>query len=53
MGKTDEVRQFPVLRQAVNEGRVQVFFVQDLVEGDFEQVLEGIDAVSLVGFPIL
>ncbi|ORY24071.1 hypothetical protein BCR39DRAFT_547996 [Naematelia encephala] len=50
--KADKVKQLPSLLPYIQQGKVEVVIVADLVEGDFSQALDGVDAVAHVASPI-
>lgn len=43
--KAEKVKSLPALEQAFKDGKAEIVIVADLIEGDFTEALQGIDAV--------
>ena len=44
--KADKVKSLPALKQYVDQGKVSIVIVEDLIKGDFSEALQGVDGAS-------
>ncbi|WVQ82252.1 hypothetical protein IAT38_004380 [Cryptococcus sp. DSM 104549] len=50
--KADKVKQLPSYKEYVEQGKLEVVVVEDLVEGDFGELLEGVTGVAHIAAPL-
>ncbi|ORX39572.1 hypothetical protein BD324DRAFT_575517 [Kockovaella imperatae] len=49
--KAEKVKSLPVLKEYVDQGKVELVILEDLIEGDFSEALKGVDGVAHCASP--